>query len=204
MLVRTTSRPSSSSQPRAPWVSSAAWVTRAVCQVPVTVAAAAARPAVDVADLAVGLGDDVALRLGDPGLDRGLVAVQQRSAGGAGRLGVEDGRQHVVLDLDQRRRELGGGHGLGDDGGDPLAAEAHDVVEHPGVVGVVEPAVVAGGGVEDVGDVEVGEHEAYAGRRCGAAGVDARDPGVGVRALHERHVQHAGRRAGRACRARCR
>ena len=35
---------------------------------------------------------------------------------------------------------LGGGLALGDHGGDPLADEAHDVVEHPGVVGIVSRA----------------------------------------------------------------
>ena len=37
----------------------------------------------------------------------------------------------------QPARRLGRGRGLGDDGGDPLADEPHDVVEQPGVVGVV-------------------------------------------------------------------
>ncbi|SKY19759.1 Uncharacterised protein [Mycobacteroides abscessus subsp. abscessus] len=37
MLVRITSRPSSSSQPMEPWVSNCAWEIRAVCQVPPTV-----------------------------------------------------------------------------------------------------------------------------------------------------------------------
>ena len=60
--------------------------------------------------------------------------MDQRARRSAGELGVEDGRQDLVVDADEPARRLGGGGGLGDDRGDALADVTHDVVEHPGVV----------------------------------------------------------------------
>ncbi len=83
---------------------------------------------------------------------------------------------------------------VGDDGGHPLAEEADRGVEDQGVVGVVVPVLVAGGGEEDVGAVAVGEHQVYAVERLGRRGVDRHDPGRARSGLAEhRQMQQPGR-----------
>ena len=142
-----TSRPSSSSQPIAPWVSSCACVTRCVRQVPRDGDRARRERGVDVAaDAVVERRDDVAGGLGHP-VRGGPVGVQHRCARAPGLLGIEDRGEDVVLDGEQAAGLLGGRGRLGDHGGHPLPDEAHDVVEHAGVVGVVLAVLVPGGRV---------------------------------------------------------
>ena len=65
-----------------------------------------------------------------------LVGMDDRRARRDRLLGIEHRRQDLVVDLEPAAAFLGGGFGLGDDGGDLLPDEADDVVEHAGVVGV--------------------------------------------------------------------
>ena len=135
VLERTFSTPSASIQAMAPWVSRCACWTRGT---------------------SIGaLVDGVGLRRSRPRRRRtrrarrrrgcawrrdagfrALVVVQQRRAGLHRLLRIEHRRQHLVVDLEPAAAFLGGGFAVGDDGGDPLADEAHDVVEHPRVVGI--------------------------------------------------------------------
>ncbi len=99
---------------------------------------------VDVTDAAVQFGDEVALRVGDPG-GGVLVAVHQRGTRCVRLLRVEYCGQLVIFDDDQRARRLGDLHRLRDDRGDALPAEPRYGVEHRGVVGIVEPMHMASG-----------------------------------------------------------
>ncbi len=88
----------------------------------------------DAADLAVQLEKDVLL-----GMHRArelALIVQLRRAGPHRFLGIEDGRQNLVLDLEFAAAFFRGGLGIGNDGGDALPDEARDVVEHVGIVGI--------------------------------------------------------------------
>ena len=110
VLVRRTSRPSSSSQPIEPWVSSWAWLSALrCCQVPLTVTSRCRERGVDVA--AVARRGAPRRRCGRP-RRRGRPGVRsgcsRGAPGRAGRLGVEDRRQHLVLDADAPARRLGG------------------------------------------------------------------------------------------------
>jgi hypothetical protein len=86
--------------------------------------------------------DDVAVRLVDAVVRR-AIGVDERRAGHPRLVGVEDGREHVVGDVDEAARGIRRFGGLGDDRDDALADVAHDVVEHAGVVGVVGAVLVA-------------------------------------------------------------
>ena len=77
--------------------------------------------------------------------------------------GSNTGGQQLVLDLEQPAGFLGGGLGLGDHGGDPLADEAHDIVEHIGVVGIDQMILMRRRGVELARHVLPGEHGDHAG-----------------------------------------
>ena len=103
--------------------------------------------------------------------------------------GVHDGRQVVVLDVDQLERVPGGVLVLGDDHRHLLALEAHLVGgedglhvgaqrRHPGEVERLE-----GGPGDDRPHLRV---------RLRLAGVDRHDPGVRDGAAQDRGVQHAG------------
>ena len=113
----------------------------------------------------------------------------ERGAVGQRLLDVGDGRQVVVVDVDQ----LGGVHrlrpGLGDDQGDRVAGVAHLVDGQRGRGRLLVDRREARQGVapEVVGGVD-GQH-ALGGRR--RAGVDAGDAGVGEGAADEDRVRHA-------------
>ena len=68
--------------------------------------------------------------------------VEDRGARQHRLFGIEHGGQNFVIHLGYAAALFRGCFGLGDDGGDPLADEAHDVVEHVGVVGVDQVIVV--------------------------------------------------------------
>ena len=106
-------------------------------------ASASANPRGHVAGLGFDFLEDVVRRVLDPGVDV-LVAVKLRGAGQHGLVGVEHGGKHLVVDLHQPAALLRGGLGFGDHGGDPLADEPRDVVEHVGVVGIDAEVVVTG------------------------------------------------------------
>ena len=105
--------------------------------------------------------------------------------------GRRDRRQRLVVDVDQLERVLRDVGGLGDDGRDLLALEAHLVGgehglrvarerRHPGEV--VLRHQLAGDDRDD------------ARQRRGARGVDRLDAGVRVRAAQELQVEHPGQR----------
>ena len=146
----------------------------------------------DVAQFGVQLGHDVLLRPADAGRRGVLVAVDQRGAGAHGVLRGEDGVQHLVLHLQRPDAGFRRGHGVGDDGGDPLPDEPDHVVEHPGVVRVVGVELVLGRGKQLRGRVLVGEDRLDAGNPQRVRGVDGQHAGVGVRRAQEFHVQEPG------------
>ena len=61
-------------------------------------------------------------------------------------LGIEHRGEHLVIDHEPPAAFLRGGLAVGDDGGDPLADKAHDIVEDDGVGGIVLVALMACGG----------------------------------------------------------
>ncbi len=89
----------------------------------------------DAAELAVNVDIDV-VAIGD------ALFVQDRRARLHGGFGIEHRRQKLVLDLEQAAGFFRGGFGFGDHGGDPLADEADDIVEHVGVVGIDQMILV--------------------------------------------------------------
>ena len=106
---------------------------------------------------------------------------QLRRAGRQRLVGVEDGRQQLVLDLDQGERVFGDRSGVCADDRDLVADEAHDRVERQQV------------GVDVHGrGVLVGEDVVHAGQAQRLRGVDRDDAGVGVRAAQDAAVEHAG------------
>ena len=107
------------------------------------------------------------------------------SIGRDGRAGIDNGRQFLVLDLDQGDGVLGGGLAFGDDGGDGLAAEAGDASG--------ERLARPGGGrrLDDGREVVRRDHADDAGVLQRLAGIDLDDPGVGVEAGDEPGVQQA-------------
>ena len=78
-------------------------------------------------------------------LDAGFstnAGVQDSRTGKHSLLGVEHGGKHLVVNFHQPAALFRRGFGLGNDGGDPLADEARDIVEHVGVVGIDVEVVV--------------------------------------------------------------
>ncbi len=149
-------------------------------------------PALDVAELAVHLGDDVRLRPRDTRGGGVELGVHERGAGRHGRFRVDDGGQRLVLDADPAHALLSGGDdGLGDDGRDPLADVPHHVVEDPRVVGVVGEQLVLRGREPGRGRVLVREHGVHAGHRERLRRVDRDHARVRVRGPHELEVEQA-------------
>ena len=91
----------------------------------------------DVAQLGVQLGHDVPFRPADAGRGGVLVPVDRRRAGAQRVLRGEHRVQHLVLHFQRPDAGFRRGHGIGDDGGDPLPDEPDHVIQHPGVVRVV-------------------------------------------------------------------
>ena len=136
-----------------------------------------------------------------------LPPVDRRGAGAQRVLRGEHRVQQLVLHLQRPDAGFRRGHGLGDDGGDPLPDEPHHVVEHPGVVGIVGVQLVLRGGKQLRGCVFVGEDRLDAGNCQRVRGIDGQHAGVGMRGAQElqvqqarefrrRHVQGVARRAG--------
>ena len=98
-----------------------------------------------------------------------------------GRFWVEHGGQRFVVDRERADAGGGGGFGLGDDGGDPLAHEANDVVEDVGVVGIGEMVLMQCGAVETAGHVLPGIDVHHARYGQGPRLVDEDDARVSVR-----------------------
>ena len=134
---------------------------------------------VDIADMAVELGDDIAGGVLDARF-RTLV-VNHRRARCHRLLGVEHRGQHLVIDHEPPAAFLRGGLAVGDDGGDPLADEAHDIVENDGVGGIVLVALVACGGEPSHRRVFPGDDRDDSLDRERVLLADRQDAGMGVR-----------------------
>ena len=140
-------------------------------------------------------------RFAEDGVHLGLVSHLEKKADVAGRLlphlgragpgglgGRRDGGHDIVIDLDEVGGVLGGGVGLGYDGGDGLADVVH-AVDGEGAVGRLEvggavgsPALdPRGEGAEAVGQrVGAGQHRQHAGGARRGIGADRADAGGGV------------------------
>jgi hypothetical protein len=104
----------------------------------------------DVAEASVQVEQDVALGMADERVRR-LLVVDHRRSGLHRLLGVEDRREHLVVDLDAAAAFLRGGLAVGRHGRHALPDEPHDVVQHVGIVGIDEVVVVDGGGIQAPG-----------------------------------------------------
>ena len=139
-----------------------------------------------VADLALQGAEDVAV-VGD---DLALV-VEDRRAGFHGGHGIEHRRQDLVVDDQGAHAGLGRRLALADHGGETLADEAGDVVEHVGVVGVDEMVLVQRRAVEPARHVLPGVDGDDAGDGERLALVDLLEARMGMRRAQHLEVQHA-------------
>ena len=125
------------------------------------------------------LGEDVLVQYGRIG----------RHGGGE----IDDGRQRLVVDLDQGQRSFGDVHVDGSHRGDrladpeDLAARHVDLRDHPHVVAGL--AHGDAGADLHLGEVGRGDDGQHAGQRFGARGVDPPDACMRVRAAQ--HLAHA-------------
>ena len=78
---------------------------------------------------------------------------------------IEHRRQDLVVDLEPAAAFFGGGFAVGDDGRDLLADEAHDVVEHAGVVGIHPVLLVPRGREQTSRRILMRQHRVHAGHR---------------------------------------
>lgn len=143
-----------------------------------------------VAEGVVDLSAHVVLGAEDPRL-RALV-VQDGGAREHGLLRVDHVRELLVRHDHATAALLGLLLAVGDDGRHPLADEADHVVQDPGVHRVLGGVLMAGGRVQPVGGVVVGEDGVHAGDLEGVPDVDVDDPGVRVRRAQQLHVQQPG------------
>ena len=125
--------------------------------------------------------------------DQGVAdVVHPRRAVGAGRFGVEDAGEFLVVDGDQFGRLVGDLRGRGRD-------DRHRLAHVPDPAGGqhrhahLELGQAAAGQLDDlvVRHVGGGEHGGDAGQRAGRGDVEAGDPRAGHRAADEPAVQHA-------------
>ena len=128
--------------------------------------------------------------------------MDQRRIGREGLRGRHDGRQRVVLDLQQLRRIARMVERVGRDHGDDVADMAHLARRHRQMVGL---AMAIAGRVLDLADrrqmadlvrykVVGGVDRRDAGRGEGGRLVDAGKPRMGVRRAHEQDGKRIGRR----------
>ena len=98
---------------------------------------------------------------------------------------VEQGLQHLVVDLDELERLVGGLLGLGGDDRHLLVLIAHEVLEDQAVIRRGLRIALAGDGKAALGHVLVGVDAHHAGHLQGAGRVDGADLGTGVGAALE-------------------
>ena len=146
----------------------------------------------DIADVAMDLTDNVALRIVDAGF-RSLV-VNDRGARPHGVFGIENGGQHLVLDRELAAAFLGGGFVVGNHAGDALADEAHDPVQHRGIVGIDDGVLVPGGRVKLCRCILVAQNRAHARNGESFVGADRCDARMCVRRPQQLQMQKPGRR----------
>ena len=117
----------------------------------------------DVADIAVNLADDVALRVVDARL-RPLV-VKDRRARTHCRVGIENGSKYFVVDDELTAARLGRGFAVGNYRGNALADKADHAVQKHGVVRIDAFVLVPRGRVEFCGRILVSQNRADARHR---------------------------------------
>ena len=105
---------------------------------------------------------------------------------------VEQRLKHLVVDLDELERLVGGLLGLGGDDRHLLVLVAHQVLENQAVVGTRLRITLAGNGKATLGHVLVGVDAHHAGHLQGARRIDGADLGAGIGATLELDDQGAG------------
>ena len=105
---------------------------------------------------------------------------------------VEQGLEHLVVDLDELECLVGGLLGLGGDDRHLLVLIAHEVLENQAVVGTRLRIALAGNGKAAFGHVLVGVDAHDARHLQGARGVDGADLGAGIGAALEFDDERAG------------
>ena len=109
------------------------------------------------------------------------------------RLGkVEQGLEHLVVDLDELERLVGGLLGLGGDNRHLLVLVTDEVLEDQAVVGTRLRIALTGNGKAALGHVLVGVDAHHAGHLQGARCIDGADLGARIRAALELDNQGAG------------
>ena len=98
---------------------------------------------------------------------------------------VEQRLEHLVVDLDELERLVGGLLGLGGDNRHLLVLIAHEVLEDQAVVGTRLRVALAGDGKATLGHVLVGIDAHHAGHLQGARRIDGADLGAGIGAALE-------------------
>ena len=105
---------------------------------------------------------------------------------------VEQRLEHLVVDLDELERLIGGLLGLGGDDRHLLVLIAHEVLEDQAVVGTRLRIALAGDGKTALGHVFVGVDAHDTGHLQGARGIDGADLGAGIGAALEFDDERAG------------
>ena len=109
------------------------------------------------------------------------------------RLGkVEQRLEHLIVDLDELERLVGGLLGLGGDDRHLLVLVAHQILENQAVVGTRLRIALSGDGKAALGHVLVGVDAHHARYLQGARRIDGADLGAGIRAALELDNQGAG------------
>ena len=105
---------------------------------------------------------------------------------------VEQGLKHLVVDLDELERLVGGLLGFGGDDRHLLVLVTDEVLEDQAVVGTRLRIALAGNGKATLGHVLVGVDAHHTGHLQGARRIDGADLGSGIRAALELDDQGAG------------
>ena len=105
---------------------------------------------------------------------------------------VEQGLEHLIVDLDELERLIGGLLGLGGDDSYLLVLVAHEVLEDQAVVGTRLRIALAGDGKAAFGHILVGVDAHHAGHLQGARRIDGADLGAGIGAALKLNDERAG------------
>ncbi len=145
----------------------------------------------DIADVAVDLTGNVALRIDDAGLR--TFVVNDRRARPHCLLGIEHRREQFVFDHELAAAGFSRRLGFGNDRRNTLADKADDRVEQGGVVRIAAFMLVSRRRIEFGRRVLKCQHHAHAWNRQRSVFVDRYDACVGVRRAQEFQMQHPGR-----------
>ena len=138
----------------------------------------------DIAEVTMNVDIDVVAK-GD------TLFVQDRRARLHGDFRIEHRRQDFVIDVEQAAGFFRGSLGLGHHGRDPLAYEAHHIVEHVGVVGIYEVILMGRRRVELARHILPGEDFDDAGHGKSALALDGLDACMRMRRAQHFQVQRA-------------